>query len=390
VVRGASTHSSWTDRARRIARRVVRPADTQHERFLEATYLDLLGRPMDATGGAHYLQRMRQGTSEDDVIADLKSSDEYRTRVEQSTISLPDLYATAPDRYVDLVDDDGHAVRTFIAEDPTAFDWIERAILENGFYEKPGVWVLSIDTDKRLMAEIVGRLEPGSALEVGCSSGGVLAGLDAAGVDVCGVDISTFARDRSPDAIRERIRLGELAEMEFDRTFDVTFGLDIFEHIHPGKLDAFIAALVAATTPGGYVLVNVPAYGPDVVFGEAFPILLPEWRADAAHGWMFRNIEVDERGYPVHGHLVFATTDWWIARFEVAGVRRAPDIERAIHAHYDAYFDEYSPARKPLYVFAKDGDPARVRALAERIRATPSRVLTEVDASVAPGTGSAL
>ena len=188
------------------------------------------------------------------------------------------MYATAPDRYVDLVDDDGHAVRTYIAEDPTAFDWIERAILENGFYEKPGVWVLSIDTDKRLMAEIVGRLEPGSALEVGCSSGGVLAGLDAAGVDVCGVDISTFARDRSPDAIRERIRLGELAEMEFDRTYDVTFGLDIFEHIHPGKLDAFIAALVAATTPGGYVLVNVPAYGPDVVFGEAFPISLPEWR----------------------------------------------------------------------------------------------------------------
>ena len=368
----------------------MRPADAQHLRFLEATYLDVLGRPMDPAGGAHYLQRMREGATGADVISDLKSSDEYRMRIDQSTISLPDVYATAPDRYVDLVDDDGHTVRTFIAEDPTAFDWIERAILENGFYEKPGVWVLSIDTDKRLMAEIVGRLEPGSALEVGCSSGGVLAGLDAAGVDVCGVDISTFARDRAPDTIRERIRLGELVEMEFDRTYDVTFGLDIFEHIHPGKLDEFIAALVAATTPGGYVLVNVPAYGPDDVFGEAFPIPLREWRADAAHGRMFHNIEVDARGYPVHGHLVFATTDWWVARFEAAGVRRAPDIERAIHAHYDAYFDEHSQARKPLYVFAKDGDAAHVRALAERIRATPSRVLTEVDAGVAPGTGSAL
>ena len=336
---------------------------------------------MDAAGGAHYLQRMRDGATEAVVIADLKTSDEYRIRVEQSTISLPDVFATAPDRYADLVDDDGQRVRTFIADDPAAFDWIETAILENGFYEKPGVWVLSIDTDKRVMAEIVGLLEPASALEVGCSSGGVLAGLDAAGVDVCGVDISSFARDRAPAAIRDRIRLGELVDMEFDHPFDVSFGLDIFEHIHPGKLDAFIAALVGATAPGGYVLVNVPAYGPDEVFGEAFPIPLREWRADAAEGRMFRNIEVDERGYPVHGHMVFATTDWWVARFEAAGVRRTPELERAIHAHYDTYFDAHSPARKPLYVFAKDGDAEHVRALADRIRATPSRVLAEVEGS---------
>ena len=121
------------------------------------------------------------------------------------------------------------------------------------------------------------------------------------------------------------------------------------------------------------MLVNVPAYGPDEVFGEAFPIPLREWRANVAQGRMFRNIEVDERGYPVHGHMVFATTDWWVARFEAAGVRRAPELERAIHAHYDTYFDAHSPARKPLYVFAKDGDAERVRALADRIRATPSR-----------------
>ena len=69
----------------------MRPADAQHLRFLEATYRDVLGRPMDPAGGAHYLQRMREGATGADVISDLKASDEYRMRVEQSTISLPDV-----------------------------------------------------------------------------------------------------------------------------------------------------------------------------------------------------------------------------------------------------------------------------------------------------------
>jgi hypothetical protein len=192
---------------------------------------------------------------------------------------------------------------------------------------------------------------------------------------VCGVDISAFARDRAPDSIRDRIRLGELAGMSFDRTYDVAFGLDIFEHIHPGKLDEFIAALVATITPGGYLFVNVPAYGEDEVFGEPFPIAFPAWREDAARDRRFRYVEVDERGYPVHGHLVFATTRWWVDRFEAAGVRRAVEVERALHVLYDAYFDAHSPFRKPLYVFGKDAPPDLVADLARRIRTKTSRVL---------------
>jgi SAM-dependent methyltransferase len=322
---------------------------------------------------------MRTGATHAEIVADLKSSGEYRQRLEQSTAALPDLVSQAPERYMTVRTDDGRAVPAFLADAPEAYDWIEQALADNGFYEKPGVWVLTIDLDKRVMAEIVSRLEPASALEVGCSSGGVLACLDELGIDVCGVDISTFARDRAPDSVRDRIRLGELAGMSFDRTYDVAFGLDIFEHIHPGKLDEFIAALVATIAPGGYLLVNVPAYGEDEVFGEAFPIALSVWREDAARGRRFRHLEVDERGYPVHGHLVFATTKWWVDRFEAAGVHRAFEIERAIHERYDAYFDAHSPARKPLYVFAKDAATEQTQGLARRIRSKASRVLAGPD-----------
>ena len=34
------------------------------------------------------------------------------------------------------------------------------AILEHGYYEQPGVWNFTIDTDKRVMAEIVASLSP--------------------------------------------------------------------------------------------------------------------------------------------------------------------------------------------------------------------------------------
>jgi SAM-dependent methyltransferase len=371
----------WTVQARRFAHRVVHPQDVRNERFLAATYRSLLGRPMDPAGGSHYLRMLREGATRAEVVDDLKASDEYRRRVEQSTIGLPDLVAAAPERYTTLRRDDGTPVRTYVATDPDAFDWIEHAIMRNGFYEKPGVWVLDMDLDKRLMAEIVGSLEPKSVVEVGCSSGGVLACLHDAGIDVRGVDISTFARDRAPEAIRDRIRLGDLTELSFDRAFDVGFGLDIFEHIHPGKLDAFVGALAALVAPGGYLFVNVPAYGRDAVFGEAFPMTLHEWREDAARGRHFANLEVDERGYPVHGHLVLATTEWWVTRFEATGLQRAPEIERAIHGHYDAYFDAQSPARKPLYVFGKGVAAEEASALADRIRATPSRVLAGADAA---------
>ena len=210
------------------------------------------------------------------MIADLKTSDEYHMRVEQSTISLPDVYATAPDRYVDLVDDDGHPVRTFIAEAPDAFDWIEHAILENGFYEKPGVWVLSIDTDKRAHGgdrrPIGARIGARGRLLERRSARGPRRGRrrrvrcrhqhlrprPRAGHDPRAHPSRRAGRDGVRPHLRRHVRSRHL-------------------RAHPSRQARRVhrRARRGHRTRWATCSVNVPAYGTDEVFGEAFPIPLP-------------------------------------------------------------------------------------------------------------------
>ena len=367
---------SLSRRARRVTSSWRRGPDD--EQFLDDTFQSLLGRPVDPAGRAHFLKVLAAGASRDEIVAALEASDEYQNRIAARAFVLPDLQGSAPERYEVLTSDDGSSVSVFRADDEAAFDWIEQQIFDNGYYEKPGIWSFQIDLDKRVMAEMIAGLEPRSAVEVGCSSGAVLHCLAEAAVDVCGIEISELAADRAPDTVRDRIVLGDIGELEFDRGFDVAFGLDVFEHVHPQKLDAFIASLVALVEPGGILFVNVPAFGEDAVFGEVFPMFLEEWRADAANRQVFHHLQVDERGYPSHGHLVWATTDWWVTRFEQAGLQRASDVERALHDQYDWYFASCTPARQSFYVFTKDRDAADVRALASRIAARDSHVLADL------------
>jgi SAM-dependent methyltransferase len=374
------TIAGLTRRARRLGRR-IRPG-TSDEDFIEATFLAVLGRPVDIAGRVHYLSALRNGASRQDIVDALKGSEEYRNRQAASAFRLPNLLESEPSRFRILVADDGKEIPTYLAADHASFDWVEARILENGYYERPGIWSFEVDLDKRVMAEIVSLLEPKSVVEVGCSSGAVLQCLNGIGIDVWGVDVSTSARERASSSVRERILLGDITEIEFAQTFDVGLGLDIFEHVHPNKLGSFITALVNLITPGGFLYANVPAFGRDAVFGEVQTMFLPEWRDDARAGGPFRHLQVDERGYPAHGHLVWATTDWWVATFEAAGLRRAPAIERALHGLYDWYFDACSPMRKSFYVFAKARDVASDDELAGRIRATEPRSLAELRAEL--------
>jgi SAM-dependent methyltransferase len=206
----------------------------------------------------------------------------------------------------------------------------------------------------------------------------VLHGLAEAGADVCGIDISELAKSQATDLVRDRILIGDVASLEVGRTFDVAFGLDVFEHIHPGALDGFITALVALVRDGGHVVVNVPAFGDDEVFGEVFPMFLAPWREDAAAGTPFRHLQVDEDGYPMHGHLVWATTDWWVASFERAGLHRLPEVERALLGIYGDHFDQATPARRSLYVFGKGVAAGGAAALAASVAAKRSSLLDDL------------
>jgi hypothetical protein len=348
--------------------------------FLERTYEELLGRPVDEPGRIPYLDALANGVSRERVTAILQASDEYaaRERTRRSLGALPDLRAANPDRYAVEHSDEGQPYDVFVADTPADFDWIDGQIGTNGYYEQPGMWSLGADLDKDVMAEMIALLGGRAAIEIGCSSGRVVERLVEHGVDAQGIDVSEFAKSQAPDSVRQRIHIGDVRALELGRRFDVGFGLDIFEHINPNIVDEVIAAFCALLEPPAFLFANIPAFGADPVFGEVFEMFLPSWREDARRERMFRHLQTDERGFPMHGHLVWATTAWWTRHFEAHGLRREAEIEAALHDSYDWYLREASPARVSFYVFSLDVDAPTRDAVLTRCRATPSAVLAPI------------
>ncbi len=283
-----------------------------------------------------------------------------------------DLLRLRPDPYTILRSDDDVPMLVFEVRDMSDFDWMERVIVDNGYYETAHVWQLRVDRDKRVMAEIVASLSQGGrVLELGCASGAVLEGLALRGLDFSGVDISHMARRMASDAVRDHIYLGDILLMSSEPQYDTIFGLDIFEHLNPNRLDKYLSRLRALLVDGGLLFANIPGFGEDEVFGEIFPRYLREWDVDAATGRPFRYLHVDQEGYPIHGHLIWAESTWWVEQFAKVDLVRRPEIELALHRKYDGHLSVHSPARRCFYVFSA-GDCPNESRIATRIAQSPS------------------
>jgi SAM-dependent methyltransferase len=350
------------------------PDSGDDEAFVERVYIELLGRPVDRDGRAYYVKALSDGLSRADLALAIAQSQEYRLRCRHAGLGgtgqgprfrNPDRF-----RYISEL-----SLWTFNASGPTDFDWIEDAIITDGYYEQPGVWNLEVDTDKRVMAEIVASLSAGRVLEIGCASGAVLEGLYARGLSFEGIDISSMAVARASDRVRDHIHQGDVMSIDLPPDFDTVFGLDIFEHLNPNRLAAYLDRLRSCLVTGGLLFANIPAFGQDAVFGEVFPYYLRGWDTDAAAGRCFQTLHVDDDGYPLHGHLIWADTRWWVEQFEAAGFVRACSVEDALHRKYDEYLKAESPARCSFYVFAA-GDLANEQRVIEAVEASPSAVLS--------------
>jgi len=344
--------------------------------FIEAAFVEILGRRADPDGLHHYRRVLAEGVGRTAVLLDIMRSAEFRATLQPAASSLPDLRRLQPGRYAEALDrTNGQTIPIFEVASPADLDWLEAAIIDYGYYEKPGVWILDVDADKRLIAEIIAAFAPARALELGCAAGAVLQCLLDYGVAAEGVEISAMAIGRAPEAVRGRIHHGDLLSLDLPpASYDLIFGLDVFEHLNPNKLDAYLAQLAELVADGGFLFCNIPAFGRDPVFGTVFPLYLDRWDQDAAAGRPFSTLHVDELGYPIHGHLTWADAPWWQAQFERRGFSREVDVERALHAKYDRHMRVRSPARCAYFVFAK-GDPgARRAATMRRIETTGSRI----------------
>ena len=346
--------------------------------FVDRAFREILGRDADRGGLDFYRGVLRQGVGRTAVLLDIMRSEEFRRTLTAGAPSkLPNLVIQRPERYRRTVDRaNGSSMLVFAVESPADFDWLERQIIDGGYYEEPGVWVLDVDFDKRLIAEMLAAFAPSAALEIGCAAGAVLQCLDDLGVAGEGVEISAMAIARAVDRVRPRIHHGDLLALDLPRRYDLLFGLDIFEHLNPNKLGAYLARIAAVTTDDGFLFCNIPAFGTDPVFGTVFPFYVDGWADDAAAGRPLRSIHVDEAGYPIHGHLAWGDAAWWTRQFEQAGFTREVEIERAFHRKYDSYMEKRSPARRAYFVFGKPASAARRAAVIDRITAAPSKLLS--------------
>jgi 2-polyprenyl-3-methyl-5-hydroxy-6-metoxy-1,4-benzoquinol methylase len=343
--------------------------------FIAAAYRDILRREVDPEGLSYYRRVLREGSDRTAVLLALTRSEEYTNRLVRHATRLSGLRLLRPEQFRQAVDVTcGDTVMLFEVRSPADFDWLESQILENHYYEKPGVWTLDIDRDKRVIAEIVGAFAARKALELGCAAGAVLQCLHEEGIAAEGVEISSMAIARAPEAVRGRIHHGDLLSLALPAPYDLIFGLDIYEHLNPNRLDAYLQRLADLTCPGGHLFCNIPAFGEDPVFGTVFPLYVTAWQRDAAANRPFTLLHVDDDGYPIHGHLTWAESRWWVERFEAHGFRREPEIERALHRKYDDYMRKHTPARVSYYVFAKDPSPDRRAAIVGRI-GRPSKVV---------------
>lgn len=342
------------------------------EEFVDFAYRRFLEREPDSAGKAHQLRFLAGGHSRAALMLNFVDSQEYAQRIVKSSIlshirALP-IIDERPGSYGIVESLSGRGkVRVFEVSGPADYDWLERKILENEYYERPGVWGFEIDEDKRLVARMASLFDPARVLDFGCSNGGVLKCLLDLGIAAEGVEISSLALSKAPPEVLGSIRVGDLLALDLGRSYDLILGLDIFEHLNPGKLGTYIARLGEILRDGGFLLANIPAFGRDPVFGEIFPLDLPGWAKDAAAGRIFRTVPVDDFGYPRNGHLIGAAADWWVARFAEHGFSRETGIERALHRAFDAGMDGISPARKSYFVFSRKSPAAAVESVIARI-----------------------
>ena len=335
--------------------------------FVEEVYRQLLGREADEMGKVHQLNYLKQCRSRLAVILGIVKSEEFINKVIRENMPLPSIKEERPDRYRPVQDIHGQPAWVYQADGPADFDWLERKILENGYYEKPGVWSFIISEDKQLLAEMAAQFKPRLVLDIGCANGPVMKCLFDLGIASEGVDISRLALAKAFPEVRPNIHLGDLLDLDLGKRFDFIFGLDIFEHLNPNKLNRYLSKIVSLMEEGGVMFGNIPAFGNDEAFGTVFEVYLKEWEADIQAGRLFPAVHTDAAGYPVNGHIIGAGSKWWVGQFERHGLRREMDVEKALHKKFDESISRMNEARKAFFIFSKDIKRAAREALIRRL-----------------------
>lgn len=318
-----------------------------YSEIIKSLYRGILGREPDEGGFQSSLRALQRGMDVASLAKSMIESAEFNRRRGPSLkaeVTLPNLIDMYPDKYYRS----GYDYWIYKASSDADFQLMEHLISEYRYYDSQGVWSHEIDLDKRVTAAIVQGLGAKSCMEFGCFNGSVISLLKQEGIEVCGVEVSHLAMLLAHPNVYSDIRYGDLCELDFHRAFDAFLAMDILEHISPLKIDNYVKKISYIIGKTGFAYINSPSYGDDGEEGNLFRLYHPQW--DGSDGTRFwREIQCDEKGWPLHGHLIWANEPWWEALFVRHGLVRDKGIEAAIHELLIDFF-QLNPGRKMFYV----------------------------------------
>ena len=165
---------------------------------------------------------------------------------------------------------------------------------------------------------------------------------------------------------------GDLLSLNIDRRFDVVLCMDVLEHVNPLRLDAYIEKIASLLNEDGYVYLNSPMWGGDLTFGVFEDPYLAEWRFVADRSY-WRHWPCNEKGWPAHGHVVWASPRWWAQKFSDHGLVRDTRIEEVIHRRLSAFFLS-AVGRRCLFVLRRADNKRSATAVAAEVDAALSNL----------------
>jgi 2-polyprenyl-3-methyl-5-hydroxy-6-metoxy-1,4-benzoquinol methylase len=317
--------------------------------FIAQLYRICLAREPDAGGFETHLHALRSGVPPHELVLNFLYCEEFAARWRQKFMpqfELPNLKELYPSYFADEI---------YLATNDERINLMEQLIIENRYYDNFGVWGDTIDYDKRNMANLVLCIGAKDCLEIGCFNGTILSILKCHGLNVTGLDLSHLAFLIALPNIRNNLHYGDLLTVNLDKRYDCILLLDVMEHINPLKIGKYICRLRSLLKLNGVIILNSPMFGIDSVFGTVFPQALRQWR-DLGDETFFRHWPCDPKGWPLHGHMIWASPNWWSKQFDDYDLTRRLDIEQVIQTELAQYFLS-APARKTLAVFQhRDGE----------------------------------
>jgi len=325
---------------------ILGSGSVDYEDIVRALFRGALGREISPNDLSNFTKGLKNGFPLSTMIADLVGSDEFAARQHSPlVVTLPSLYDLYPDRYYRGANNN----LIYRGTSRIDIDFLEDCIKKYRYYDSFGIWTPEIDRDKRITASIIDALGVKSCLEIGCYSGSVLSLLDKAGVDVRGVEISHRAFLFAEQTIYDKIQYGDLLDLSSDKKYDAFLAMDVLEHLNPSKFDLYIARIASLLSENGIAYINSPMVGHDRVFQQVFGVYVDEW-AEVGDTNNWHHIHCDEKGWPVHGHLVWASPAWWENAFRKHGLVRDTEAELVVQTILADFFLRSAPARKSFFI----------------------------------------